>query len=362
MPKNNKNKNKRTYDTFNYPNALPGSKTLLTGIRENAANSDEVYITGFYEPRGDTMEVVSFVYKGNIHDEENDGSWYELNYPSGPDMTVKATNLYGPDSFSVYNKKIHNGCNCSTSNSKNERKKTGFRVVGNYTAVDAGTKTFGCLYEGPLNGSGQWITLLPTSDETVINTIAHSTMHGLVVGNYDTILFSGKAFIYDIEKKVYYDIIKEGSQSITAYGIWYNGSGSYTICGGYTSLDQGVTKNQGYLVDWKKHKLSNWRSYDYGNDPVRSLVTHFDGITSDGNDGYNLTGDRLEIGSSDEVAFFANVKRKCNDKFSRATWSSLSYPGSSITSGNSVYEKIVIGVYAVQDVDGINGYISDSHH
>jgi hypothetical protein len=30
------------------------------------------------------------------------------------------------------------------------------------------------------------------------------------------------------------------------------------------------------------YKLSNWKSYNYGNDLIKSLITHFDGITSDG--------------------------------------------------------------------------------
>src|SRR6185436_5138971 len=102
------------------------------------------------------------------------------------------------------------------------------------------TKAFGCLYEGLLDGSGIWTQILPTSDKPVINTICHSTMHNLIVGNYDTILIAGKAFIYDIEKHTYYDIIKPGAQSITAYGIWYNGGESYTICGGYTELNPGI--------------------------------------------------------------------------------------------------------------------------
>ena len=53
---------KRSYRTFNYPNALPGSSTLLTGIRENAIDKNKVYISGFYEPNGDMSEIISFIY------------------------------------------------------------------------------------------------------------------------------------------------------------------------------------------------------------------------------------------------------------------------------------------------------------
>ena len=34
------------------------------------------------------------------------------------------------------------------------------------------------------------------------------------------------------------DIVYPGSTTTTAYGIWYNGGTSYTICGGYTSAPQ----------------------------------------------------------------------------------------------------------------------------
>lgn len=349
MSINHQKKKERSYHTFNYPDSLPGSKTLLTGIRENAENEDEVFITGFYEPQGDPSDVISFVYKGDL---SGNGSWFTLNYPSSPGVTVKTTNLYGPDSEDLTN------CSC---HSKKHHPKSSFRVVGNYTTVEVGTAAFGCLYEGPLDGSGTWTTLLPTSDEPVLNTIAHSTINGLVVGNYDTTLITGKAFIYDIKKKKYYDIVKPGAQSITAYGIWYNDdSDTYTICGGYTEIGVGVTKNQGYMVDWDNriHEFSNWKSFSYGNDPVKSLVTHFDGITSDESGGYNLTGDRLEFGAANEVGFFANVKRKENGKFSEAKWESISFPGSSVTSGNSVYKKVVIGVYVEPDILGVNGYIS----
>lgn len=370
MPRNHNkiNKTKRSYSTFNYPDHVQGSKTLLTGIRECADNEDQVFITGFYEPLANTSEVISFVYKGDM----THGLWYDLNYPSSPGLTVKTTNLYGPDSECEPKCKC-NKCKCKCNECKSCSDKSYFHVVGNYTTVESGTRAFGCLYQGSLKGflpdgtitpgSGTWITLLPPSpiNEPVINTIAHSTINGLVVGNYDTQLISGKAFIYDIEKNAYYNIIKHGAQSITAYGIWYNEkSDTYTICGGYTNIESNVTKNQGYLVDWNNRtlKFSGWKSFNYGNDPVRSLITHFDGITSDGSGGYNLTGDRIEIGSSKEVAFFANVKRKCDSKFSKAKWESIDFPGSSLTSGNSVYQKTVIGVYAKDDSDGINGYIS----
>ncbi len=354
MEHNNKT---RKYITFNYPIQTDGGKTLLTGIRQVKESSNKVYISGFYEYE-DGSKTDAFVFKGNLNseDKKDQDLWYVLNYPSTLGRTVTATNLYGPN----------NGC---------EGK---IQVVGNYTTKETKKYTIGCLYEGYLSGKGKWTTLIPSfSSDTTLNTIAHSTNGNLVVGNYDTELIQGKAFIYDILKKKYYDIIKPNAKSITAYGIWYNDdhSQTYTICGGYSDLDSISGIDSGYLVDWNNitHSFENWKSYSYNNQPKNTLITHFDGITSDGNGGYNLTGDwigrsedslvrlrrdNIESNSS-KLGFFANVKRKKNGNFNKAKWSEVSFPGKkTLTSGNSVYNDIVIGVYTVPQNKSIYGYVS----
>ena len=328
----------RKYRTFNYPSGVDGGKTLLTGIREVNDEHNRFYITGFYKYLNDSSPVASFVYKGCKH---GSGSWYTLDYPSSTNVTVSATNLYGPNNGDVNGE---------------------IKVVGNYTTVEAGQKAFGCLYQGPLDGSGVWKTIIPSSSDSVINTIAHSTHGDLVVGNYDTQLNQGKAFIYDIKTDEYFEITKDGAKSITAYGIWYNGDQSYTICGGYSNLDPSSGIDSGYIVDWnsESRELSNWRSYNYDNDPLKAMITHFDGITSDGEGGYNLTGDWVGVGvESSGLGFIANVKRrKRTGLFKKAKWGPISYPDQLITSGNSISKYIVIGVYTSDPETEINGYIS----
>ena len=338
--KEQRNLRERIYLNFNYPGAVPGGKTLLTGIRgKNNYTSCRcvekvLYITGFYTPPDDS-KTISFLYvgdlTGNIDVPEN--QYYILNYPLS-----KATNLYGP-----YILKDGN-----------------VRIVGNYTTEEGGNRTFGCMYTGcPDRSFGKWLQLKPTLD--TFNVIAHSTSGDLVVGNYDTVYDPlGKAFIYDVKKKVYHKIIKRTVKSITAYGVWHNSGSSYTICGGYSKLlplSQSDDLSYGYIVDWNNNTntLSNWREYQYDS---ASTITHFDGITSDGCSGYNLTGD--SITDDEEIAFFAHVERDRCGHFTEADWSQVQYPGSEITSGNSVYEDIVIGVYTLpSDQDGtVNGYIS----
>jgi hypothetical protein len=322
----------RKYQTFSYPNALPGSSTALTGIRNVNGSKHKVYITGFYKPTPDTSNTtISFVYKGTL---SGKGHWYTLNYPSSPGTTVVVTNLYGPN-----NK--HNG---------------DLQVVGNYTTQETGISTIGCLYEGSINGDGQWTTIvpIPLSNDPILNTICHSTNGGLVVGNYDTILVQGKAFIYDIKKKTYHNINKPNAKSITSYGLWYNGKDRYTICGGYSNTNGVSALDTGYLVDWnnKKKTFSNWRSFKYNNKPA--IITHFDGITTDGKHGYNLTGDAVDIDGKAH-AFIAHVKNKHTNK---AKWNEIQYPNSILTSGNSVYKTVIIGIYKLPNDDTINGYIS----
>ncbi len=322
----------RNYATFNYPSGTTGGKTFLTGIRGVKHDSD-VYITGFYEfPAGGT--TIPFLYKGDL---DGKGKWHVLNYPSSAGVTVTATNLYGPSDDS----------------------KSKVQVVGNYKTVQAGSAALGCLYEGHLDGSGQWTTLLPPAIEPVLNTIAHSTMGDLVVGNYNVQKKVSKAFIYDIKNKTYHKIVKSNAKDITAYGIWHHGHNSYTICGGYSDLNGAAGVKLAYLVDWnnKTQQFSNWRSYSYNNDPSIAIVTHFDGITADKQGNYHLTGDWIDVNhpiDQPSQAFFCTIKKKDNAK-----WSLISYPGETTTSGNSVYKKVVIGSYNLnQDPAVVNGYIS----
>jgi len=333
----------RIYKTFNFPGSLPGSKTLLTGIRQ--INKNNYVITGFYEYPESAFSTISFVFKGKLN---GNGKWYILNYPSSPDITVEQTNLYGPDV-------VHNHCNGTIT----------YNVVGNYTKVDV-TSTYGALYQGLLNGIGKWTTIVPTplSSDPILGTICHSTMGNLVVGNYNTLLIQGKAFIYDIKTGIYTDIVKPQAISVTAYGIWKNKNceHNYTIAGGFFNVPGA---EGAYLVDWdnKKKKFSNWTNFNFNNDAVRSIATHFDGISGNDNDNvYTLTGVYVDIEHPlSPQAFFACVNRKCHSRRFNpvAHWKTLSFPNSTGTSGNSVSEDVVIGVYNSGDDQGtVNGYIS----
>lgn len=326
------------YTTINgYSTVTPTTQTIVTGVR-GIENSSNVYITGIYGQTTGNMSS-GIIYSGPIS--TNNGKWYMLNYPSSANLTVTSTSLYGPNNGAVSGS---------------------VQIVGNYTSKENGSNALGLLYEGPLDGSGSWTTLLPPSPDTspVINTIAHSTMDGLVVGNYDTNLATGKAFIYNIATKQYFDLTKIGAKSITAYGIWYNGGTSYTIAGGYSDLVQGLTN--GYLVDWDSvtNTATNWTTFNYLNEPLNSIISHFEGITSDGSGGYNLVSD---VGSATTITngtgvAFVNVPRNSNGTFGTASWTNIAYPNASFMSGNTVYQKNVLGVYKLNGGTSVYSYLA----
>lgn len=329
--------NGRFYSTFNYPaQAEEGGTTALTGIRRTKKNARIVLISGYYTNQD---YETAFVYKGNL---EGDGKFHELAYPSAPGRTVTVTALYGP------NNGIGNH----------------IQVVGNYATVENGTPPLGCLYQGPLDGSGKWTTVQPTSllapSDQLTGVICHSTMGGFIVGNYNTVLKpsieDSQSFIYDIKREIFYPIVKANALGITAYGIWHNGGNSYTICGGFTGASLPQAENA-YLVDWdsKTNRFKNWRSFSYANDPIKSLRTHFDGLNSDGHGGFYLTGIALGVASgSVDFGFFAHARKGA----SSARWALLQFPGGIGTTGNSVYKRVTIGVYTSIVDQTTNGYIS----
>lgn len=330
-----------TYTAFKCPGsnnvAFPG----ISGIRGvlGSSNQDDVYITGVYVQYGSNH---AFLYKGPVL---GGGSCNKFNFPSGINRTVTSTSLYGPD---------NNGFDKVT-------------VVGVYTTLESGPiAQQGLLYQGAADGSTEsgYSTLYPASlldnGDTIKNTLAHSTMNGIVVGNYDTNLATGKAFIYDIESKDYYPLDKPGgTASITAYGIWYNGGTSYTIAGGYSAVNSGGI-NTGFITDWDSttHQVSHFTTLSYNNMPVSQIGTHFEGITGDGKDGYNLAADWNYIGEKTTPAF-AHIKRNSDGSFASAQWTAFDYyPGSSWTSANTVYKNYILGLFQSGNPTVDSGYVA----
>lgn len=311
------------YTAFNCPNTVNVSFPGISGIR-GITESASVYITGVYVQNGAPH---AFLYQGPVL---GGGTCTPFDYPSSPGKTVTATALYGPD---------------------NGNRSGNVVVVGSYTTAESGPYVqLGLLYQGPRDGTSinGWSTLNPSSltTDTVINTLGHSTMGGLVVGNFDTNVATGKSFIYNISTNSYTEFkVPGGSASVTLYGIWYNGGTGYTLTGGYSSVAQSGV-DQGFLADWNSstQTITNFVTLNYNNLPPSQVGTHFEGITTDGAGGYNLSGDWQNPGGTANPVF-VHVPRNSNGSFGAATWTNFSYPGSSATSANTVYQNYVLGLY-----------------
>jgi hypothetical protein len=189
-------------------------------------------------------------------------------------------------------------------------------------------------------------------------------MENLLVGNYDDILkhntynlplgpISAFLYIINIGKKI--EITYPGSTSNTAYGIWYNGNNSYTICGGYSDdaieITNVYTKNgqpkpidRAYLVDYniETNTFTNWTSitYPYAN----NLLTHFQGISSNAPNKYQIAADTINISRSYNIGSYVIVSRTNQGSFVVDKWDDIKFPlPLTITTANSVANNVIVG-------------------
>ncbi len=319
--------------------ALDDTAVVVTGVRSDSSSTDSVVLTASYVTGGITY---AGLYNGSLAAAPSapSSAWNQLT-PVFPGQTVSSATFYGPNT-ARFNPSIGAG---------------NIIAVGSYKYAEGSSGPnfdHGMLYEGPVNGSGTWTqidaTPLLTVGETLLNTIAHSNMGDLVVGNYDTSLATGKAFIYNRITDEWRNLNPGNTASVTAYGIWQNGGGTstrYTIAGGQSDLST-AGLDESYLVDYDSATglLTNFRVYRFNNQPLASAISHFDGITGTAN-GYNLTGDTTTNGGV--RGFFASVPRNPNGTFGEATWTAIEYESGGVvadgTSGNTVVENFVLGIF-----------------
>ncbi|MDD3266485.1 MAG: kelch repeat-containing protein [Burkholderiales bacterium] len=317
---------------------IDSSATFITGIRQIIGSSN-VYISAISPS---TTASKGLVYAGQLNG--NNGQWYQFTPPIPSGQILQSTNLYGPN-----------------SNSDGT-----ITVVGSYNTLESGALSFGLLYKGAIsdgNNPNNWKTLMPPGANS---TILHSNMGGLAAGNYNVVGNpAGKSFIYDIAAETYTNIHRPGEQekSMTIYGIWWNGGTSYTIAGGYSLLNESGL-DIAYVADYDSgtHAVSNWTDYYYNNLSGTNVVSHFEGITSDGNGGYNLAADVFSLG---QIAYgvqptFVHITRKVDKTFNPvAIWTDIIYPGAVLTSANTVYQNNLLGVYSFAfSLTGVNSFIA----
>ena len=172
------------------------------GIRDSDT-SGQYLITG-------TSDANGLLYEGPIAGVG--GTSYSVNYPN-----AATTSVYGPDN-------LGGTATCGWS--------------GVTRTATAPSMAFSSRARPPTSRRAATTgrSTIPTRQYTYV----HSTMGDLAVGNADgpegnAPLGTGHAFLYDVAQNTFLtDIVYPGSTTTTAYGIWYNGGTSYTICGGYS--------------------------------------------------------------------------------------------------------------------------------
>jgi hypothetical protein len=331
---------------------------IVTGVR--GTTDGDVILTGSHAT-GDGNNTLPFLYQGPLTGATEESGFYKL---TPPFAGFKTGTFYGPNTATYNPDSIPAGQ---------------VRAVGSYRTGD-GVFNHGMIYLGPVSGGGTWKTIDVPADGsntvggvracppgqagcTVMDTIAHSTMGDLVVGNYDLNLgngVSGNGFIYNMTTGQWTLLQLGGSlaSGSTLYGIWQNGgpgSPNYTLAGGSSAHLSSLRTQRAFLMNYNERtgRFGTPRFYNYGNAPA--LFTHFDGITAVPG-GFNLVAISKPQASS--MAFVPTIGGNW-PLFGRATWypvdvanSSLCKDapaeGCSMVTGNTVYQNQVMGLYVQQ--------------
>ena len=331
---------------------------IVTGVRGTA--NGNVVLTGS-AVTGDGTDTAPFLLRGPLTSAAEGAAVWALT-PAFPGETTAT--FYGPDTHRFNPEAIPEG---------------EVRAVGSYqsSSSPAGVLNRGMIYLGPVSGwGGSWTSIDVPADGLhtaghvracprarrhcfVMDTIAHSTMGDLVVGNYDLNpsvrggVVSGNAFIYNMTRNQWTLLRLGGSLSseTTLYGIWQDGgpaSPDYTLAGGSSAHGSSPRGNQrAFLINYNERTGAFGRPayFTYRNAPA--LITHFDGITAVPG-GFNL----VAISSAQPASMAFIPVRGRRGAFGGATWypvdvgtSRLCHGGCSVVTGNTVYENRVMGLY-----------------
>ena len=310
----------------------------MTGVRgttTNSANQDVVYT-------GDGPGGQGLLYVGNLF---GGGTTNMLNAFGGAGTTN--TLLYSADTPAF-----------TPSIGSNN-----IRAVGTYNTLTNGSQIFGALYTGTAAGSGTWMNLqVPdvVAGTTVTNTVPHSVMGDLVVGNFNNAgsnaNIPGSGFIYNMVSSNYSMVNLPGGRITSLYGVWQNGIGSssYTLIGGTAEL-LGLTKALIVNYDAVSTDFSSLTEYVITNG---ADVSHFEGITGvDG--GFNVGGMSGEVTNGLSTGeWFGFIATNGAGFDTNVGWTSLFYPGSASTSVDTVYGNYAMGVFFDAGAGGEQPYVA----
>jgi hypothetical protein len=313
----------------------------VTGVRQDVGGN--VVITGGTGAPSLTDGTPAFIYDGPLNQIPSNTSAASLHlfYPTFNGETVTSSQFYGPNT-PLFDPSIGTG---------------NITAVGAYRYTGSNYQN-GMIYTGPLDGSGTYTKLVAPGNgtDTVGDTIPHSTMGSLVVGNFDyqNAQARGHGFIYDTSNNTYMTV-DIGKFSTTIYGVWQNGGPSgtlYTIVGGYSDNVHGA---KAFIEDYNStnHKFSNFKSLSFNNNP--SIVTHLEGISAVPG-GFSVAA--TEVSRGDNGASYAFIPVKKKGSFGTARWVAMTNNvNHAPTTGDTVINQSVMGIYPLSGGDAAS-YIS----
>jgi hypothetical protein len=258
------------------------------------------------------------------------------------------------------------------------------RNLGTDAPTPRNPAVVGFTYSGAVDGSDRrgWREVQGRTQAGTKGTytFVHSVDGGLAVGNADNadvdeitgyFSLSSTAFIVDLDTgkqtKIRYPDDRNPLVTHTAYGIWSNGGGSYTIAGGSGEVLQPgsdkVEAGAGYLIDYDAvtGRFSNYTTFPYRNREQTDLISHFEGIYRTPQGHYRLpaTAAALNAMADLTLASVVTVKRNRQGGFrEQARWKDLPITRSSdgaqsvLSTANSLYGDAVVGFANYPDGSG----------
>ena len=346
----------------------PGSSsdvvTYLQGIK--GGDEDGTYlVVGANNSSG--PDPVGLVYQGPLDAVQSNGVsgsglWTIIAVPE--DFDAAGTSVYGPDRLIGDDRVNYVGAFT--------------RDLDDLTPTSEDPAIVGFTYTGSTDGSttSGWneVQGVTQSGELATYTFVHSVDGGLAVGNADQADRDGKTGYFSLSSTAFVVDIETGEQTLirypgdrnplvthTAYGIWDNEDGSYTIAGGSGSVldsskeDSDLVVGEAYLIDYDPITgcFSNYQTFAYNNgeDGV-DLITHFEGIYRDDHGVYYLPATSVSFDGDRDLATasVATIERNCDGSFEEtADWSDLDVVKSGtdvesvLSTGNSMFANQIIG-------------------
>lgn len=364
-----------TISPFQY-NAYPDDPavTYLQGIKEGDAPGTYLLV-GANDSPGPTPLGLAYVgafdrvSNPDFNGSSGTGKWYEISVPDS--FNAAGTSVYGPDNLGAG---LVNYVGAFT------------RDLNGAQPSSESPSTLGFAYTGAINGStiAGYREVQGLTDEGLPGTytFVHSVDGGLAVGNTDLAASDARTGYFSLKSTPFILRLADGQQvairfpsndaddsdlvTHTAYGIWYNGEGQYTIAGGSGEVlesGNGIAVGSGYLIDYDSITGSffNYAKFNYQNLDRTDLITHFEGIYRDSSGDYWLPATSVGLDARGEISIASVVKVErglSGDFLARAQWQPLEVRDSEtdvksvLSTGNSLFGNVVVGLASYPTLDG----------